>query len=302
MISAELEKLSDEVVAETTSPAPVEVVKPKPGIYPGMSAEVYHSVRAVSSSMLKAFILKCPAKAKALWDGNVKEETATMKMGTALHAAVLEPDSFNAMYRIGPEVRRNTNQWKDFEKQCEYDGVSPLKPSENSDIIGMREMLWSDRGVAKILNSSSERELSVFWNDEATGLYCKARIDIYGHHHGALLDLKGTGDATEFRFERTAYNAGYHIQLPWYARGARANGLTVNMSGILAVEFDEPYLPCIFEIRGELFNEGMNLINTALPALAECQETGNWPGLMRDGRPVQLRAPRRANYQGDSDE
>lgn len=279
-----------------------EVIKPEPGIYPGMSADDYHAVRAVSSTALKAFILKCPAKCKSVLDGKVKEETATMKMGTALHAAVLEPKSFDSIYRIGPEVRKNSNVWKDFAAQCEADGVAPMKPSENEDIIGMRDSLWSESGVSKILNACESRELSVFWNDEETGLYCKARLDIYGEKFGALLDLKGTGDARKDRFKRTAHGFGYHIQIPWYARGARAVGLKVNMSGILAVEFDAPYLPCIFEITGDLFKDGTKEINKALPALAACKESGKWPGLMPQGKPVQLRAPYSASIEEDFSE
>lgn len=279
-----------------------EIVRPSPGVYPGMSSELYHSVRAVSSSALKAFILKCPLKAKAVIEGRVREETATMKKGTALHAAVLEPDSFNQVYRIGPEVRRNSNEWKDFAKQCEAEGVEPLKPSENEDIIGMRDSLWSEPGVAKILRACESRELSIFWNDPDTGLYCKARLDIYGERIAALLDLKGTGNAKPEDFERTAHNQGYHIQIPWYTRGARAVGLAVKMSGILAVEFEADYTPCIFQVSPSLFTRGMTEIQNALPALAECQSTGQWPGYMPDGRPVELNAPRWADKQGDFDE
>lgn len=307
MLTAEIEKIADEVEAEIAAPttpdaAPMVMPPPKPGVYPDMSAEFYHSIKAVSSTMLKKFILKCPLKARAVFEGRVQEETATMRKGTALHAAVLEPKSFDSLYRIGPEANRNTREWKSFAAQCDADGVIPLKPSESADIIGMRDSLWRDQAISKILNACESRELSIFWNDPQTGLYCKARLDIYGEKHAGLLDLKGTGDAEPDKFENTAFNQGYHIQIPWYTRGARAAGLEVNKSGILAVEFEADYTPCIFEVSGDLFERGMKEIQNALPLLAECKETGIWPGYMRDGRPVQLHAPRRANYQESIDE
>ena len=267
-------------------------VNPSPGVYHNMSADDYHSVRAVSSSALKAFILKCPAKARAVIEGRVKEETATMMKGTALHTAVLEPDTFKSKYRIGPEVRRNSKEWIAFANDCDIDGVIPLKPSENSDIIGMRDSLWNDPGVSKILRACEHRELSIFWNDEETGLYCKARLDIYGEKVGALLDLKTTGSAYFEDFQRTSFNMGYHIQIPWYVRAARAVGLDVKMSGVLAVETTPDYIPCIFQIPPATFTLGASEIQKALPRLAECQATGVWPGYMKDGRPVELNAPR----------
>lgn len=257
-----------------------------------MPADDYHAVRAVSSSALKAFILKCPARARAVIEGRVKESTATMELGTAVHTAVLEADKFDLIYRVGPEVSRATSEWKAFAAQCGIDGVTPLKPSENATIIGMRESLWNDPGVSKILKACESRELSIFWNDEETGLYCKARIDIYGARVAALLDLKTTASACLDDFARTMFNQGYHIQIPWYTRGARAAGLSVNTSGILAIETVPDYVPCIFQIPPATFALGAKEIQKALPRLAECFNTGVWPGYMTDGRPVELNAPR----------
>lgn len=267
-----------------------------------MSADDYHAVRAVSSTALKAFILKCPARARAVIEGRVKEETASMELGTAVHTAVLESDAFESLYRIGPECNKNTKEWREFAAACYIDGVTPLKPSENEKILGMRDSLWNDPGVSKILRACESRELSIFWIDSDTGLYCKARIDIYGARVGALLDLKTTGSAGQHDFARTSFNQGYHIQIPWYTRGARAVGLDVKMSGILAVETVPDYTPCIFQIPPATFALGATEIQKALPRLAECFATGNWPGYMKDGRPVDLNAPQWAFEQEDFDE
>jgi exodeoxyribonuclease VIII len=272
--------------APTTSVLPVG-----PGVYEDMSAEAYHGIRAVSATALKMFARKTPAHVKALLDGRLSEETSAMAKGTALHAALLEPGRFETAYRVGPEVNRNTREWKAFAAECDVDGVEPLKPSESADILGMRDAIWADPSIRKLLLASDRRELSIVWRGPH-GLMCKARLDLYSTKYGAVLDVKTTTDASIEKFEAGAFRMGYHIQLGWYARAAVEAQLMTRMTGLLAVETKVPFLPCIFQPAADLLARGDEEIRGILPRWARCEESDIWPGYSPDGRPVTLAIPK----------
>ena len=102
-----------------------------PGIHRDILAEDYHAIKAVSATFLKRFLLDTPAHAKAMLDGLLDEESSAMSKGTALHAALLEPELFKTSFVIGPEVARNTKEWKAFAAQ--HPGRDLFKPSEMQD-------------------------------------------------------------------------------------------------------------------------------------------------------------------------
>lgn len=53
-------------------------------------------------------------------------------------------------------------------------------------------------------------EQSYFWEDEHTGIMCKARPDIL--HDNMIVDLKTCASADSHTFQKTMYMSGYHIQ------------------------------------------------------------------------------------------
>lgn len=264
------------------------------GVHDDLSAEAYHGVRAVSATALKLLARKTPRHVKALLDGALSEETSAMSRGTAVHAALLEPGRFEQAYRVGPEANRNSREWKAFAAECEADGVEGLKPSESGEILGMREAVWADPSVRKLLLASDRRELSVFWTMRVGDqeLPCKARLDLYSTRYGCILDVKTCGDAELDRFEANSYRLGYHIQLAWYARAAAAVGLSAHMTGILAVECKPPFVPCIFQPDIELLEAGEDAITGLLQRWARCDKTNDWPGWMTAGQPVKIGMPR----------
>jgi len=267
------------------------------GVYDDLSAETYHSLRAVSATGLKMFVRKTPAHVKAMLDGQLSEETSAMAKGTAVHAALLEPGRFETAYRIGPEVSRATKEWRAFAVDCETANVQALKPSESAKIIGMRDSIWGDASIRKLLLASDRREVSIVWRGPH-GLLCKARIDLYSTKFGAVIDVKTTTDCDTDRFEANAFRLGYHLQLAWYARAAIAAGMLANMTGFIAVETARPYVPCIFQAAPELLERGEQEIQRILPAWAECEENDDWPGYLKDGRIVTIGLPKWANNDG----
>lgn len=77
----------------------------KPGIYTNaeLSNEEYHGGEGVSSTILKELITRSAAHCKALMDGLRRKSSASMSLGTVIHSAVLEPETFGDEYFILPE-------------------------------------------------------------------------------------------------------------------------------------------------------------------------------------------------------
>lgn len=257
-----------------------------PGVYRDVPAEKYHAIRAVSATFLKRFLLDTPAHAKAMLDGLLDEESSAMNKGTALHAALLEPQVFAATYAIGPEVRRNSAEWKAF--VAANPDREPIKPSENADVLGMRDSIWADAYCAKAIKACDCRELTILWEHE-TGILCKARIDLFSTRSAMLLDVKTTGDLS--RFERTAFDQGYDIQICHYCNALTAHGMAPKTAGFLCCEQSAPWLPDIYQPSGEMLAGGFDLIDRAMPLIAQCFDSGKWPGYRTDNKAKRLDVP-----------
>ena len=77
----------------------------------GQSPAEYTDAKGIRSSLLKQ-ILITPAHYQFALQ-HPKETTAAMSLGTALHAALLEPAAFDAAFAVVPKVDRRTRDGKD---------------------------------------------------------------------------------------------------------------------------------------------------------------------------------------------
>ena len=78
------------------------------GLFPGMTWDAYFSLVAVNHSTLEAYAPpRTPAHAlyRLL---RPSPSTPAQLAGQAVHCAILEPDRYEATYRVGPAVSRRT--------------------------------------------------------------------------------------------------------------------------------------------------------------------------------------------------
>ena len=86
------------------------------GIHRDVSFENYLKEDRVSKSLLWDTFDRSPAHAR-----QGKEESNAMKVGTATHCVLLEPDMFRTRFVRGPDDRRG-NKWKDAVAMAAADG------------------------------------------------------------------------------------------------------------------------------------------------------------------------------------
>lgn len=233
-----------------------------------MPAEKYHAVDALSKSMMTK-LLKSPAHYKAALEER-QEPTKAMQIGTAVHAAVLEPHLYQQLVAvIPPDVDPRTKEGKAWKEQYKSRSIVLTTP-EDLEIQGIansvrRHPFWD------IIHLDHKIEASIFAEDEETGLPLKARPDMWVEDH-TLVDIKTTDDASPDAFVRTITNFGYHIQAAHYLAMTGAENFI-----FVAVERKAPYAVGIYRLDAEWVQMGEAQRRKAITILHECKAMDNWP-------------------------
>ena len=207
-----------------------------------------------------------------------------MRVGTAIHTAVLEPETFLDRYVILPEgIDRRTKDGKAeyaiLEGKAEAKGAQLLPYADFDKVMAIKSACHT-HPMAKQLFRDGKAEMSVFWTDEETGVLCKCRPDwLLGGDNPAILDLKSTEDASPDGFTRSAYKYRYHVQAAWYLDGLEAAlGVKPDVFMFLAVEKSAPYAPAFYYADDAMITAGRAEYRRLLRLFAKCQSENDWPG------------------------
>jgi len=257
---------------------------PEPGVYENVPAEEYFAWEAVSNSKL-SLLNKSPRH----YQHGYSEATPAMALGSLVHSGVLEPLSIAKRYVFMPNYAshpgnmtasgdRSFSSATKFVKQMEeqfrtlnFDKEIVTEDQYNT-MVGMATAL-AENDKAKQLLRDGRAEVSVVWDDQETGLRCKARADWL--RPGIMADLKTTMDAGQF--ERSIVKFGYHRQMAFYSRGLIANGIEVE-PWIICVEKSAPFGCRCAPMDLGAIQIGAKEIDELLELLVECQTNNHWPG------------------------
>ena len=158
----------------------------------------YHAIVGASSSVLKLLLTKTPAHVYAQYFDpmrKMKEPTAAMQIGTAIHAAILEPMKFEAEYFVLDEGQDKKNS-KSLFAAIEAAGQMPLKRADFDVIEAIRSVVLSKSTSDKYL-SNGHAEKSIIINCDEYGIALKIRPDYcvlpcHEFPNGMILDVKST--------------------------------------------------------------------------------------------------------------
>lgn len=263
------------------------------GVVYDMPFEDYLAVDALSSSGLRVL-------QRSAWHYRNRveiEPTRPMLRGTLAHCAVLEPDAMVQRYVVVPESaprRPSKAQWA--AKNPSPDSVAAMAwwtefnaKAEGREIVTALDFavtqaqlraLADEPHIAELLRTGRS-EVSVFWVDKATGVYCKARPDHVHHvnnHQARLLDLKSTADESPSGFGRSAARLKYHLQAAHYVEGfERAAGMKVIDFTFAAVTNTEPVLAVPYVLTDEIAEQGRDEWRELLERFAWCKANDQWP-------------------------
>jgi hypothetical protein len=235
-------------------------------------SEIYRQNPAISQSDLK-LILKSPLH-YIHRDKLHGEETAAMKLGSAFHAAVLEPQKFKEDYLQlpstmpnGEPINRRRKADKEYLAQIALENPSKIALTEDEmdALTGMLNAIV-EHPVANSLFQGGVAEQVKFWTDEDYS--CKGKCDYFHPKHpmfgkAVLVELKTALDASPEGFSREVLKRGYDFQAAWYKRGFGADRFIS-----VVVEKAFPYAIGVYDME-EYIPHGERKIALAFDKLRE---------------------------------
>lgn len=279
----------------------------KPCIIRGMPDDIYHSTIGLSTSGLK-MLLECRAIYfdKYLSGTYIEEEKACYKIGKACHKYILEgAEAFEKTYWFNPfgkmvkadlikeleqrKINFNKNDKNEtfIELLLNADKIErkeiELDSNELNQVVGMARAINSKKIAKNAFSQKGESELSIFWQDEETGLWLKCRPDFLPYDCKNIPDYKTCASAKPEKFSSDFINLGYYIQAAQYRAGVYEvtkylfdEPIEVDNFFFVAQEKKRPFITQVYLPEMNIVDYGVKAVRKAINIYLECQEKGVW--------------------------
>lgn len=248
------------------------------GIVDGLPHNEYLSHPALSVSGMKMLLSPgCPALFRYYMD-HPRPSKRAYDFGHVVHALVLGD---------GPQiVPIDADDWRSKDARAQRDeayaaGQVPILFSEYAEAEACAASVKA-HPVAGLLFDAGRAEVSLFWEDEQTGVRMRGRLDWIREKLGQRVvgvDLKTAASADPETFARTAASYGYAQQQAQYEDGIVAAGLDDDPAFLfVVVEKSPPYLVSVIELDPESVRIGRAMNRRAALIYKRCLESNTWPG------------------------
>ena len=241
-----------------------------------MTEKEYRTAAGLNKSTLWN-MRKSPAHYKYYLD-HPQEDTAAMKMGRAVHAAILTPTAYKREFAILPEgIDRRTKAGKEqYEEFVTAAKEKEIITAQDAEMVKhMVKAVRSNRAAVDILKGT-RREKPFFWTDD-NGILCKCRMDAITA--GRIVDIKTAQDGDTDIFIRESIKYGYHVQAAHYID---AYYKTISSKTpewyFIVIEKSEPYCVNILKADIGFLDYGFMVRQELIEKLIKCQTEGNFPG------------------------
>jgi hypothetical protein len=282
-------------VSAPTTAKPAATIIDAPGVY-DLPDDVYHADPVPGGSLSSTGARKllppsCPALFRYEQDDRVPRKRA-FDVGHAAHKLVLG---------AGPDiVAVDAPDWKTKAAREQRDavyaaGAVPLLAAEYRQVQAMADALRRHPVAAALFDpTGGSPEQSLFWVDDETGVWCRARLDWQPRaRQGRMVvpDYKSATSADPEHIRRAVHTYGYHCQAAFYLDGVTALGLAEDPAFVFVVQQKTPpYLVTVVQLDPVAERIGRERNRQALDIFRNCQETGRWPGYSDDIELISLPA------------
>lgn len=237
----------------------------------------YHAAPGLSGTGIR-HLLRSPAHYRAVMDAP-REATPAMILGSAVHAAVLEPGKLDAEFAVAPTVDRRTKAGKEAYEAfvAEAGGRDILTAEQWETVQRIRDAATEHPAVQELLHGAiCERPL--FWTDREHGIQCKGKPDAAASDWSHLIDLKTTDDARAQSFQRGLVKFGYHVQLAHYVSGVlHQEDVEPLRIFFIVVETEPPHGIRTYSLEPGAIHRARLELERAYRLYADCTRSGNWP-------------------------
>jgi len=232
----------------------------KNGIYFDIAdSEYFSDTSRVNCSALKTVIKN---KGATVFLKEKTVITEAMRIGTAFHTLILEPEKFTKRFAIIPDVSFATKEGKaikeqysdcvflgDKDRTSDEDKVIVIKQPETESLFAMKHGLLFDCNgeetlAGKLLAKGGKSEFVMLF--EYKGIPCKAKFDRLTDDY-EILDIKTCASSDETEFGKAVANMLYFVQAEFYKIAIKhwAKSLDIDIEPefyFLAVEKTEAFI------------------------------------------------------------
>jgi len=203
-------------------------------------------------------------------------EGDALKLGTLVHALVLEPETFEDFYAVenfeGSNANKNSGLYKEARATwLESVGdrtVVPVDMWRKAEAMATRVLAISGR-----LLSDGIAEESFFVDDPEFEVRRKCRPD-YLRDDGVLADIKTSRNGSPYEFAKSIAAFGYARQMAYYADTLRMAGREVTACIIVAVDTTAPYMVRVYRLDDAAIEAGRQNYRRLLESWREYRQTG----------------------------
>jgi len=215
--------------------------------------------------------------------------TPAQEWGTAIHTAILEPDTLSTRYKPEPQQPednpakswRATKLYKEaLAEIMEKPGVEGVLSPSKFDGLAQIQRRVEQNPIGAQLHSieGGLREGSIFAWDEEFELWRKCRPDWLIESAHMMVDVKSANDHRPGPFTRACSNYAYHMTAAYYLDTAEMAGLVIDHYPFLVVNSDAPHEVATYTLDSDSIEQGRFEYRKALAEWRDCQNEGKWPG------------------------
>jgi hypothetical protein len=254
------------------------------GVYPYLPEDAYHADPVPGGSLSASGAKKllppsCPARYRhdQLYGQPPKQ---AFDQGTAAHKLVL---GTGPQLVIIDEADWRGKKAREARDAARFEGHVPLLIAEFSEIQAMAAALRGHPIAGPLLDPEhGDAEQSLFWQDEAAGIWRRARLDYLPYPAGRrmlIADYKTCDKADTASIRKAIGNYGYHMSAAQYIDGVRALGLDDDPAFVFVFqEKNPPYLVNVADLGDEDIQAGRDRMAAAAEIWRDCTTSGIWPG------------------------
>lgn len=157
---------------------------------------------------------------------DLESDTTALRIGEALHCAWLEAHRFEAEWAFSPDFgdcRFKANKTARDQWRATNGGKKYLSQEDGLVVLSCLNALIGDRHASAILSLPGDAEVPIRWQDQDTGVWCRALLDRPCPEHSILCDLKTIADhPTPENVAKAINDHRYDVQAVHHAAGAEA--------------------------------------------------------------------------------
>lgn len=236
----------------------------------------YRSLPYLNASKFKAFFTS-PLHFK---EQESPEETEDMRIGTAVHTMLLEPNNYHktiAFSPMGLDRRKTADKlaWEEFVESSR--GKTALKGESREIVVGCVKAIEAHNTANNIIQKCDKEQVVV---GELEGVECKGKLDLICVPCGILADVKTTAKGAsleEFIYEMK--DRRYWVQMAFYTLLAEQMYNRKFSFKFIVVEKSAPYGVAVVTISDALMEASKKKVSLALINMKMCLEHDQWAGI-----------------------